>query len=52
MGKLQRVHGGATIHQNRVKEPKLSEKRTQNLRENKKSLNVLHVISKIMNVYF
>ena len=33
MGKLQRVHGGATIHQNRVKEPKLSEKRTQNLRE-------------------
>lgn len=26
MGKLQRVHGGATIHQNRVKEPKLSEK--------------------------
>ena len=21
MGKLQRVHGGATIHQNRVKEP-------------------------------
>ena len=33
MGKLQRVHGGATIHQNRVKEPKLSEKRTQNLRD-------------------
>lgn len=52
MGKLQRVHGGATIHQNRVKEPKLSEKRTQIYVKNKKSLNVLHVISKIMNVYF
>ena len=52
MGKLQRVHGGATIHQNRVKEPKLSEKELRIYVKNKKSLNVLHVISKIMNVYF
>ena len=52
MGKLQRVHGGATIHQNRVKEPKLSEKELRIYVKNKKSLNVLHVIYKIMNVYF
>ena len=40
MGKLQRVHGGATIHQNRVKEPKLSEKELRIYVKNKKSLNV------------
>ena len=33
IGKLQRVHGGATLNQNRVVEPGLSEKLTKNLRE-------------------
>ena len=33
IGKLQRVHGGATLNQNRVVEPGLTEKLTQNLRE-------------------
>lgn len=33
IGKLQRVHGGATLNQNRVIEPGLTEKMTQNLRE-------------------
>ncbi|MCU5745790.1 DeoR/GlpR family DNA-binding transcription regulator [Staphylococcus sp. SQ8-PEA] len=33
MGKLSRVHGGATLNQSVVKEPHLAEKRSKNLKE-------------------
>ena len=34
-GKLQRIHGGATIGHNRIVEPRLKEKLTQNTQEKK-----------------
>ena len=34
-GKLQRIHGGATLNHNRMVEPRLTEKVTQNSREKK-----------------
>ena len=34
-GKLQRIHGGATLNHNRMVEPRLTEKLTQNSREKK-----------------
>ena len=47
-GKLQRIHGGATLNHNRMVEPRLTEKLTQNSREKKlpnEQLDKLEIMS-------